>query len=292
MKIFVTGATGYLGTTVAERLREAGHQVIALARSDASAEKLERHGCEVVRGDLRDEEALRKGAAAADAVIHMAYEASPQAAELDRATVATFLDALADTGKPFIYTGSCWTHGDTEGKVADEKSPLHPIEVSAWRPAVEEAVLGDADRVHGIVIRPAIVYGRGGGIPAMLAESARERGAARYVGDGENRWPTVHVDDLADLYVLALGAPAGTLLIAAHGPSVKVKDAAEAASEAAGKGGKTESWPLAEARQALGPFADGLVLDQQLSGAKAEELLDWEPNRPSLLEELRQGSYA
>ncbi len=292
MKIFVTGATGYLGTTVAERLREEGHQVIALARSDTSAATLERRGCQVLRGDLRDEEVLRKGAATSDAVVHLAYEASPHAAELDRATVATFLDALAHTDKPFLYTGSCWTHGDTEGKVADETSPLHPIEVSAWRPAVEEAVLGDADRVHGIVIRPAIVYGRGGGIPAMLTDSARERGAARYVGDGENRWPTVHVDDLADLYVLALGAPAGTLLIAAHGPSVKVKDAAEAASEAVGKGGKTESWPLAEARQALGPFADGLVLDQQLSGAKAEKLLGWKPNRPSLPEELLHGSYA
>jgi nucleoside-diphosphate-sugar epimerase len=159
---------------------------------------------------------------------------------------------------------------------------------------VEEHVLEGAGRgIRTIVIRPAIVYGRGRGIPSGFVESARKDGAARFVGTGENRWPFVHVEDLADLYLLALEkAPPGTLLLGVSGPAYKVRDVAAAASRGAGAGGKTFAWPLEEARGQLGGYADALVLDQQASGRRAERMLGWSPHRPSVLEDMERGSYA
>ena len=161
----------------------------------------------------------------------------------------------------------------------------------AWRPAVEEAARSAAERgVRGVVLRPTVVYGRGGGTPGSMARSARRRGVVRYVGDGAQRWPFVHVDDLAELYVLALGAEPGTLLHASAGPSVTAREVAEEA--AAAHGARAEAWPLEAARAALGAFADALALDQQVSGERARRLLGWEPRRPDVLWELREGSYA
>jgi nucleoside-diphosphate-sugar epimerase len=132
-----------------------------------------------------------------------------------------------------------------------------------------------------------MVYGRGGGLVASFTASAREHGAARMIGDGQNRWAFVHADDLAGLYVRALGAaPGGTLLFAAHGEALRVRQVAEAASQAAGAGGKVEAVPLEEARKTMGPVAGALALDQQISGARAQQLLGWHPHAPDVLEDL------
>jgi len=212
---------------------------------------------------------------------------------LDQAAVRVMLDAIAGSGKPFIYTSGVWVLGDTGGRVADETWPVNPAALVAWRPAAEQLVLqASAQKVRSIVIRPAVVYGRGEGIPAGFVESARTHGAARYVGSGENRWPVIDVDDLADLYVRALEkAPAGTVLLAADGSAHRVKEIAEAASIGAGAGGRTESWPLEEARKTLGAYADALALDQQVSSERARAMLGWKPRASGILEDLRLGSY-
>jgi nucleoside-diphosphate-sugar epimerase len=204
------------------------------------------------------------------------------------------LAALEGSNKPFVYTSGIWSHGDTGGKVVDETSPPQPIALIRWRQAVEDRVLEGARRgIRTVVIRPAIVYGRGGGIPAGFVDSAQKEGSARFVGTGQNRWPFVHVDDLADLYLLALErAPAGTLLLGVSGPSYAVRDVATAASRGAGAGGRTVAWPLEEARKTLGAYADALVLDQQASGQRAQETLGWKPHRPNVLEDIERGSYA
>jgi nucleoside-diphosphate-sugar epimerase len=203
------------------------------------------------------------------------------------------LAALAGSNKPMIYTSGIWSHGDTAGKVVDETSPPRPAKLVHWRQAVEERVLDAArEGIRMVVIRPAIVYGRGGGITAEFVASARKEGAARFVGTGQNRWPFVHVDDLADVYLLALErAPAGTLLLAVSGPSYAVKDVAAAASRGAGAGGRTTAWPLEEARKTLGAYADALVLDQQATGKRAQELLGWRPSRPDVITDIEHGSY-
>ena len=295
MNVFLTGATGYVGSAVADALRAVGHEVIGLARSDRAAAQLAERGIRAHRGDLLDFDAatIAQGAREADAVIHAATTNDANAPKGDAAAVGAILAALRGTGKPFVYTSGIWVHGNTGDRVVDETSPLEPAPIIAWRPAIEQQVLLAATAgVRASVIRPAIVYGRAGGIPGMFVQSAREHGAARYVGTGENRWPTVHVDDLADLYVRALtAAPAGTVLLGVSGPAHRVRQIARAASEGAGAGGKTTSWPLEEARRVLGPLADALALDQQATGRRAQELLQWSPRGPDVLDDLRRGSY-
>ncbi|HEX6367784.1 MAG TPA: SDR family oxidoreductase [Longimicrobium sp.] len=290
MTVFVTGATGYIGTAVVQALQAEGHDVTGLARSAGAAEKLEAAGVEVVWGSLTDLSVLSRGARAADAVIHLGATGDADQGEVDTAAVHAMLNAVEGTGKPFVYTSGVWVLGDTGDRVADEDAPLHPAEIVAWRAEVE-ATMRDAAAwgIRSVVVRPAVVYGRGGGTPGMFVSAARRKGVVRYVGDGTQRWPFVHVDDLAALYVLAVDAPAATLLTAADGPSIPVRHVAEAAAQA--NGAESEAWPLDEAREKLGPYADALALDQQVSAERAMGL-GWKPSRPSVLDELRTGSYA
>ncbi|HEX2093394.1 MAG TPA: NAD-dependent epimerase/dehydratase family protein, partial [Longimicrobiaceae bacterium] len=252
MRVFLTGGTGYVGSAVARALARVGHVVVALARSDEAARWLEAEGHRVLRGDLADPESLTAGAREADAVVHAASTGDARTGNIDRAAVEALLGALEGSGKSFLYTSGTWVHGSTGGRVADEDAPFDPAApLVAWRPAVERRVRDAAGRgVRGVVIRPAVVYGRGGGTPAMLARAARTRGVVRYVGDGSQRWSTVHVDDLADLYVLALDADPGSAFVAAHGPAHAVREIAEAA--ALPWGARVEPWPLEEARARLG----------------------------------------
>ena len=290
MNIFLTGATGYIGSAIARAAVQAGHSVIGLARSDEAAAKLHLDGITPYRGDLTSLASLISAAQESDGVIHAG---TTNDGRLDQEAIGAMLDAISGSDRPFIYTSGVWVLGNTGDKVADETAPLKPTALVAWRPAVEQLVLEGATRkIRASVIRPALVYGRASGIPADLVKSARETGAARYVGTGENRWPVIDVDDLADLYIRALEKAApGTLLHAADRSTHRVKEIAEAASTGAGKQGRTESWPLEEARKTLGPYADALVLDQRVSAAKAEAMLGWTPRAAGILEDLRSGSY-
>jgi len=293
MEVFLTGATGYIGTSVGEALRRAGHKVTGLARTAEKAKLLESRGIRAIIGDLLKPEALATAARAAEGVIHTANTNDATSPQVDAEVVRAILQALEGTGKPFVYTSGVWVLGSTGEKVADEQTPVNPTPLVAHRPAVEQEVLEFKGRgVRTIVIRPALVYGRGGSGPTMFTKSAKETGAARYVGDGQNRWPFVDVDDLAQLYVLALEKAApGSLYNAAHGPSYRVLEVAEAASIGASAKGKTQAWPLEEARKTMHAFADALVLDQQISGEKAKKELGWSPRAASVLDDLKTGSY-
>jgi nucleoside-diphosphate-sugar epimerase len=290
MIVFVTGATGYVGEAVVEALRSAGHRVLGLARSDDAAATLAAVGADVLRGSLEDLDVLARGAREADAVIHAGATGKPGQDAVDTAAVRAMLDALERSGKPFVYTSGLWVLGCTGDQVADEDAPLRPAALVGWRAEVERAVTGAAERgIRGVVVRPGVVFGRGGGTPGTFVASARRKGVVRYVGDGGQRWAFVHVDDLAELYVLALDAPPDTVLNAASGPSIPVRQVAEAAAEA--NGAVAQAWPLEDARAVLGPYADALALDQQVSAERARSL-GWTPSRPSVLVELRTGSYA
>jgi len=290
LKIFLTGATGYIGGAIADAAIAAGHPLVGLARSDDAARKLSDKGITAHRGDLTSPATLAAAARSAEAVIHTG---TTNDGALDREAVRAMLAAVDGSGKPFIYTSGVWVLGDTRGRVVDETAQLNPLPKVAWRPGVEQMVLDAArQNVRSIVIRPGVVYGQGGGIPAELVQSARETGAARYVGTGENHWPMIHLADLADLYLRALeNAPAGTLLHAADDTRLRVKEIAEAASIGAGAGGRTISWPLEDARKTLGAYADALVLDQQVSAEKARVTLGWAPKEPSVIDDLKSGSY-
>lgn len=290
MKVFLTGATGFIGSAVALALQRAGHSVLGLARSEEAQQKLLDRGMLVRRGDLSQTSLLVAAAEECGAVIYAS--ADPESPRRDPVNIAAMLDMVAGTGKPFIYTAGVWDLGDTGGKPVDEKSPENPLALVAWRPAVSQMVLDAAGRdIQSAVILPSFVYGYGGGIPGMLVKSAREEGASRLVGNGENHWGFVHADDLADLYVRCLQAPPGTRLIATAGQPYKAFEIAEAASRGAGAGGRVTLWPVDEARTQLGPFADALVADTVIKTDRARRLLGWQPLGPSILDDLDHGSY-
>lgn len=289
MEIFLTGATGYIGSAVVRELLDRGHRVVGLVRS-GSARKLPVH--ERLRpliGDLVDVATLAQATRAADAIIHTGSTGDSDAARVDEQATLAILEALRGTGKPFIYTSGVWIMGNTGGQVLDEEAPLDPTPLIAWRVELEAKLLAEPG-MRTIVIRPAMVYGRGGGLVGGLVHSGREAGVVRYVGDGQNRWPVVHVDDLARLYAAAVESGlTNTVLIAAAGSSLRLLDIAQAASRAADIPGRVEVWPLEVARQAMGVFADALALDQQVTAAKATHLLGWQPQAPSLFDALAQG---
>lgn len=293
MELFMTGATGYLGTAAAEALAADGHRVFGLARSDDAARALEQAGHTPVRGDLRKPASLGEPARDAEGVVHVAHAGGDDAGAVDRAAVEAMLDAMEGTAKPFLYTSGVWVVGDTGEEVADENRPLEPAELVRWRAEFEPRVLDAAERdVRTVVLRPAIVYGRGGGISGSMVAGAEEDGAVEVVGDGRQEWSAVHVEDLADLYALALrDGEAGRLYQAAHGPFYAVRDVALAACVAAGRDPAVVERPLEEARREMGAVADALALTQRVSGARARGELGWSPSRPTLLEELLRGSY-
>jgi nucleoside-diphosphate-sugar epimerase len=292
MRILVTGATGLIGGAVARRLAAAGHDVVGLARSEASAAKLTGMGYLAIHGDLDDAASIASAVWDVDAVIHAASPNDHNSAAYDEVATRAIIDALRGTSKRFLYTSGCFLYGTTGDTPATEDSLLDPLELVRFRQALEAEILAAADDgVHGIILRPAWVYGNHAWTTMMMYGSVQEHGAARYVGNGQNRWTCVHVDDLADLYLLALEkAPAASIFNGAHGAAIPLIDIARAVSESAGAEGRVSAWPLDDARQSLGGFADAIACDQLVSGERAKRELGWRPSRHSILDELR--SYA
>jgi nucleoside-diphosphate-sugar epimerase len=289
MNIFITGATGYIGSAIARRMVAAGHRVVGLARSEQSVHQLTNLGIHPHRGDLMDRDSILFAAREADAAVHAASPGNDSNCEADEITVAAILDVFAETGKCFVYTSGIWVLGPTGDSVADEDWPLNPFDTVAWRPEIERRVLHAAEHgVRTVVIRPGVVYGEGKGIPAMLRP--RADGAVPFVGDGSNRWPVVDVGDLAQLYALAIEKAAPGSLFLAVSENVRVRDVAEAMREGQ-RAARVEPIPLETARIRLGLFADALVLDQQASGKLAMQMLGWAPQAPSLIKDLQAGSY-
>jgi len=290
MKVLVIGATGFIGSVVAERLLERGHEVVGLVQRAAPVDRLPA-GSSLVVGDLVDVGSLRAAAEQAEAIINLATPTGQLA--VDAAATDALLEPLRGTGRAFLYTSGIWVLGATGPTPVDEGAAIDPLPIVGYRPAIERQVLAAAgDGVRSVVIRPAIAHGRGGGIPALLVATAREHGVGRYLGDQAVTWPMVHVDDLADLFVAALDrAPAGTLLHAVDEPAVPVLEIAQAAAAAAGVQG-VAPWPLSQARSALGEdFADALALSQACSGERARALLGWSPRHTKAIADIASGSY-
>jgi nucleoside-diphosphate-sugar epimerase len=286
MRIFVTGASGYIGAAVVRELVAHGHQVSGLARSDAAADAVRGFGAEVVRGDLQTLDVLAGAVSQHEATVHAAFFRGPEFVEAEWSALETMLSA-APAGSAFVNTSGSWVYGDRGDAVVDEDAPLAPIALVAWRPRHEARVLESAARgVRPIVIRPSVVYGDGRGMVGAMVEQARH-GPVRIVGDGSNRWPLVRVDALAELYRRALEHPnARGIYNAARGAAVPYVEIARAAARVGGGDGTVEHLTLESARAAMGPYADALALDLQISSAKAERELGWAPHRPTVLEEL------
>jgi len=283
MKVLLTGATGYIGTSVLDRLLAEGHTVTVLVRDAAKAGAVEAAGATALIGDVADSARVAEAAAAADGVIHTA--STPEG---DAAFIAAVLGALEGTGKPFVHTGGIWSYGTASD--ITEQTPLDRPALTAWRGAGEAKVLG-ASGIRGTVVAPATVYGRGGGLVRLLTDATD--GGVLLIGDGSQHWTTVDVDDLAALYVLTLeSGRAGETYIGASGQNPTVRELGEAiaAGSEVAEGVRAES--VAQTRARLGEaFADALLLDEQASGAKARAELGWTPTARPLVEQLAAGTY-
>ena len=289
MRIFVTGASGFIGSAVVPELLGAGHQVLGLARSEASAKALVDAGAEVHRGQLDDLESLRVGAAKADGVIHLAFihnfanfEASLKA---EFAAVQALGDALVGTEKPFAIASGLL--GVAPGRLAVETDAA-PTE---WPRGRSETILKElaAKGVRTSAIRLApTVHGSGDhGFVHMLIETARAKGAAAYIGEGANRWPAVHRKDAARLFRLALErGPAGSTFHAAAEEGVTAKEIATAIG--AGLGLPVVGKTPAEAMDHFGGFMGwAFGMDAPTSSAATRKQLGWAPSEPMLLEDVK-----
>lgn len=297
MHVFVTGGTGQTGPAVVAELVAAGHTVTGLARSDTGAARLESLGATPHRGGLDDLDSLRRGAEAADGVLHMAFGgdfADPDdLIRRDCAAIEALGQALAGSGKPFVSTSG--TLVTKAGLVSTEQDPPDPDSVAAFRVPGEQACLGFADRgVRSSVVRLApTVHGPGdhGFIPALIA-AARRAGVSAYIGDGANRWPAIHRADAARLFRSALEkAPAGSVLHGVGESAVTIKGIAERVAQILDI--PTTSLSLEQAAEHLGnPFlATFFSLDVPVSSEHTQELLGWAPEHATLLEDLATGDY-
>jgi nucleoside-diphosphate-sugar epimerase len=297
MKVLLTGGTGYIGSAVLAALTTHGHEVTAAVRSDASARAVEAAGATPVLADLTDAAAVADLLDRVDAAVHTAAAGDGTSPAIDTAVVDAVLANFDGTAKPFVHTSGIWLYGNND--VIHEDSPLAPPAIVAWRVPIEKRLLAAVARgeVVASVVVPGVVYGHGAGISTLLPGAPRTQGpdgaALTLVGSGAQRWATVHVDDLADLYVLALEQGLTGRLLGTADDSTTVADLTRAASRAAGLGGAVGPESDDATRARLGAdFADALLLDQVAATATKARAAGWTPTRPTLAHELETGSYA
>ncbi|HEY1593136.1 MAG TPA: SDR family oxidoreductase [Solirubrobacteraceae bacterium] len=292
MRVFVTGATGFIGSAVVSELLDTGHEVVGLARSDRSAAALAGTGAEVLRGSLEDLDILKSGAEAADGVIHTAYihdfSQMEMAAKTDRSAIETIATALEGSGRPLVITsGTALIRPGTVVTEEDFADGGHP------RPGTERRALATADRgVRVSVVRPgASVHGEGDhGFVPVLIEIAREKGVSGYIGDGFNRWPAVHRLDAAHLYRLALeNGAAGSVFHAVADGSVPTRQIAEVVGRHLSV--PVESIAPEAAAEHFGWIGTFFGVDAPASSALTQERLGWRPTHIGLIEDLEQGHY-
>lgn len=296
MQVFVTGASGWIGSAVVDELLADGHAVTGLARSDASAAALEAKGVRVQRGDLDDLDGLRRGADAAEAVLHLANKhdfanpATSNAAE--RAAVQTFADTLAGSGRPFLFAAG--TAGLAQGRPATEADTSSSHGPDSPRGGAENLALEYVDsdvRVVSLRFSPT-VHGAGDhGFISVIADAARRHGVSGYPGDGSNRWAAVHRSDAARLVALGLAkAPAGSRLHAVAEEGVSSREIAEAI-------GAALDLPVAsiapdDVAAHFGWIGGFFGLDGSATSTATRELLGWTPTGPTLAEDIAAGAYS
>ena len=309
MRVFVTGASGWVGRGLVPELIAAGHQVTGLARSEVAAGALRAAGAEVRAGSLDDLGTLHAAAAAADGVIHLAFKHDiafagdfAGATAADRAAIETFGEALAGSGKPFVIaSGILGVLGLPPGVVATERDGraaadgAGEVPISGANGRIANAQFTLALAAHGVrssVVRlPPATHGDGdnGFIPTVIG-LARAKGAAAYVGDGTNRWPAVHRDDAARLFRLALeSAPAGSALHAVGDEGIPLREVAEViAANLDVPAVSVRPEKIGEYVGFLGTFWG---FDGPASAQLTSDLLGWQPTRPGLIDDLKQGHY-
>jgi nucleoside-diphosphate-sugar epimerase len=303
MRVFITGASGWIGSALVPDLIGAGHQVVGLARSEASADALRAAGAEVHRGTLDDLDSLRKAADASDGVIHLAFKHDiaftgnfQGAADADRQAVETFGQALAGSDRPFLIASGVvgLTQGraatETDGRTPDPAGPGGGIQTRLGTAQLTLALASSGVR-SSVVRLPPTCHGDGdNGFMATLVSIARAKGVSGYLGDGTNRWPATHRLDAAPVFRLGLEkAPAGSVLHAVAEEGVPIGQVADVI-------GRHLNLPVAaispeDAAEHFGFLSAFIGLDGTASSAVTRQLLGWQPTHPGLIEDLDEGHY-
>jgi nucleoside-diphosphate-sugar epimerase len=306
MRIFLTGATGYVGGGVLDALVRAGHTVTALVRDGEKAKRVAARGGRPVVGNLGEPESYRAAADAQDGYVHTAFEtASGRGPAIDRIALDTMIaaarrprtaGATTPRSRFLIYTSVSWVLGRSSDPVSED-APLNPLPIVAWRPAHEDLVAAaGSDQLRTVIVRPGVVYGGANGLVGDLFRSA-SNGLVRVIGDGNNHWPLVYERDLADLYVrLVANENASGVFHANDEGDESVNDIVGAIKPHVAVRPDVRYVPLEEARAKMGPFADALSLDQ-IARSPRSRALGWTPtlrsvsgNAARLLEEWRSAS--
>lgn len=288
MKLFITGATGYIGWNIANTFRRAGYQVWGLTRSEEKAVRLEKNEIIPVVGSLQNPEIFEDIAFESDVIIHTAIDYQADSAALDIQTVDLFNDIAKSSPQPktLVYTSGVWVYGNSKGQPLTEQSHVDPAQAFFWLPEVEQKVL-NSKNTNSLVIRPGIVYGRGGDLTSRWFEGANNGSFIRVVGDGQNHWPMVHVDDLAQGYLKAVQSDLDGEIINLVDPTHNtVMEMASAAAKAAGNIRQIEFVPVDEAVKEIGELAKALALDQIVDATKAHRLLNWQPKHKGFIPEV------
>lgn len=304
MRIFLTGATGYIGSAVLEAALRGGHHATALVRDPEKAERVSLRGVTPIIGELVRPESYAAAAEQSDAIVHTAFEQTKRGQAVDRVAIDSLCAAAArrlDAGLPaaVIYTSQMWVLGDTQGQ-AREDTAINPTPFVAWRPEHEALVMerSRGGAIRTAIVRPGIVYGGARGIIADLLKDARN-GLLRVVGDGRNHWPCVYDRDLADLYVRIAATPTASGIYHANDEADEsVEDIVQAISRQVRMRPDIRHVRIEEARAKMGPYADALALDQIVRSPRARAL-GWSPtlhsvsgNVARLLEEFRSACEA
>lgn len=298
MKFFVTGASGYIGGSVAAHLAAAGHQVTGLVRSAEKVDAVRKLGIEPVTGTLDDAQLLARAAQAADIVVN--------AASADhRGAVESLLGALAGSGKAFIHTSGSSivgtrSRGERSDDIFDEDTPVTPSPARVARVALNQFILGHHDKgVRSVIVCPSLIYGIGHGagrdsvqVP-LLIKLAKQRGNAAHAGPGENIWSNVHIDDLVPLYALAIDkAPPGSFYLAENGED-SMRDVCESINRMLGFAGPPSSMSMQDAAAAWseGTAEDTMASNSRVRAKRARSELGWTPKARGLIEEIEHGCY-
>ncbi|RZS91096.1 nucleoside-diphosphate-sugar epimerase [Motilibacter rhizosphaerae] len=295
MRVFVTGASGWIGSAVVPELLAAGHEVLGLARSDASAEAVARAGATPHRGSLDDLESLRSGAAASDGVVHLGFKHDfsdmAGAGRTERAAVETMAGELEGSGRPFLFAAGVAMLAP--GRIATEEDPTPMVGPDAMRGGGEALALSYAERgLRPVALRfaPSVHGTRDHGFIATLVDVARRQGRSAWVGDGANRWAAVHRTDAARLVRLALEREdAGPVVHAVAEEAIPTREIAEAIGKAVG----VPSGPvtLPEVTDHFGWIGAFFGMDLAASSRLTQERLGWTPTGPGLLDDLAAGAY-
>ena len=295
MRVFVTGATGFIGSAVVQELIGAGHEVTGLARSEAAAAALLAAGAQAQRGDLEDLDSLRSGAASADSVIHLGFihdfSRFKEVCETDRQVIETLGAALVGSDRPLVVASGVLLV--SPGRVATEDNPGSMTSADFPRVATEEATRAAAEQgARAMLMRLSpSVHGDGDhGFVPILINIAREKGVSAYIGDGGNRWPAVHRLDAARLYRLALEqGSAGARYHAVAEEGIAFREIAEVIGRRLNL--PTRSITPEEAAAHFGMFAHFAAIDGPASSKLTQERLGWRPEQPFLLVDMEQGTY-